>query len=88
MVTRKMLCPLTTRVIIGFIAVYLQVTSLKLLPLVLTSISSNTVPLITAVLSYFILKEKLGCFEIVSLGISLAGVSIIVVGHMQNTSGK
>jgi drug/metabolite transporter (DMT)-like permease len=72
---------LVGRTLLGFLGVVLSTNSVKELPLVLVSMSNNTVPLITAVLGYFMLKEKLGTFDIGCLAASFTGVTIIVVGH-------
>lgn len=85
-VTKKASKALSVRVLLGFIGVFLQMQALAGLPMVLTSISSNTVPLITGVLAYCILKEKLKAFEIVCLLLSMLGVSIMIFGTGKHTT--
>ena len=46
--------------------------------------STNTVPMVTAVLGYFILKEKMALFEKICLVVSFGGVTMLVVGHTYN----
>lgn len=55
--------------------------ALRNLPLVLVSIIMNMVPLVTAVLGYLILKERLQNFEKVCLLFSFVGVAIMITGR-------
>ena len=85
-VNKKIAWALIGRTIFGVLTVGLQMTALKQLPLILTSMSQNTVPMITGVLGFFLLKERLSIFEISCLLLSFAGVSIMVIGHTQNSA--
>ena len=80
-VNKKIAWALTGRTIFGVITVGLQMTALKQLPLIMTSMSQNTVPMITGILGFFLLKERLSAFEVSCLVLSFAGVSIMVIGH-------
>jgi len=59
--------------------------AIKTLPLVLVSIVANLVPLVTAVLSYFILREKLNSIEKVGIVVSFVGVAIMITGKNKNS---
>ena len=61
--------------------------AIKTLPLVLVSIMANLVPLVTAVLSYFILGEKLNTIERIGLVVSFAGVAVMVSAKYSNGPG-
>ena len=50
----------------------------KFLPLTVIAIVNNMGPLVTVILAYFILKEKLKCFEMVILVMTVAGVAEVV----------
>ena len=78
---KKVAKSLVGRTLLGTLAVILSTNSQKQLPLVIVSMSNNTVPLITAVLGYFILKEKLTSFDIGCLIASFTGVTISVIGN-------
>ncbi len=54
--------------------------AVRALPLVLVAIVMNTMPLITAVLGYFILHEKLKVLEKICMIISFFGVAIMITG--------
>ena len=46
----------------------------KFLPLTIIAIFSNLSPMITVVMAYMILKEKLKCFEMIIMILSLGAV--------------
>jgi drug/metabolite transporter (DMT)-like permease len=54
--------------------------SIKNFPLVYVSLVSNTAPVLTAVLAYFIFGNKLSKIDIAVLGISFIGVTILITG--------
>ena len=58
--------------------------SFKYLPLVYISLTASTCPLWVALLSFFILKEKLTNNYIVCLFISFIGIVIMVLGTFLN----
>ena len=51
---------------------------IKFLPLTLIAIVNNMSPLITVVLAYFFLKEKLKLFEIVMIILTVGGVFTVI----------
>jgi drug/metabolite transporter (DMT)-like permease len=59
----------------------------KSLPLVLVGIVANMIPLVTAVLGFFILGERLNRFEKVCILLSFAGVAIMVTGKEEGAGG-
>jgi drug/metabolite transporter (DMT)-like permease len=59
----------------------------KSLPLVLVGIVANMIPLVTAVLGFFILGERLNRFEKVCILLSFAGVAIMVTGKEAGAGG-
>ncbi len=52
----------------------------KYLPLVLVALIVNLMPLFTAILGYYYLKERLTCLEIVVLIVSFIGVGVLILG--------
>ena len=73
--------PLLGRVISGFISLTSTIIAIKSLPLVLVSIFNNLVPLVTAILSFVILGERLSGFEKICAVLSFAGVAIMLTGE-------
>ena len=57
-----------------------MIQAIRVLPLVEVSLILSTSPLFTAVLAYFILRDKLTFFEIICLLCSFSGVVIIILG--------
>ena len=55
--------------------------SIKYFPLIFVSLISNLTPLLTAILSFFILKEKLAKLDIIILFVSFIGVTLLITGH-------
>lgn len=51
----------------------------KYLPLTLIAIVNNMGPLITVILAFFILKERIKCFEIMMICLTVGGVLIVVL---------
>lgn len=79
-VQRKDVKQLLFRVGLGIMTLTAQMIAIRALPLVLVSMVMNTVPLITALLGYFMLKETLRTFEKIALVISFVGVAIMIAG--------
>ncbi len=73
------------RVTLGFVGITLQVIALKRLPLVLVAIVTNTVPLVTAVLSYFILGETLRRIDKICMALAFTGVLVMISGSELNS---
>lgn len=59
---------------------FLLFYSVESLPLVEVSLVINLVPLCTAVLGYFILKDRLNFYEVFCLILAFAGVTVLVIG--------
>ncbi len=55
-------------------------TAIQALPLIMVVLVKNTGPLVTAVLSYLILKERLTRFDVALLLISFSGVVLLING--------
>ena len=53
----------------------------KYISLLYVGLTFNISPILTVVLSYFILGEKLKVMDLVLIGVILAGVTLIVVGY-------
>ena len=51
----------------------------KYLPLTMIAIVNNMGPLVTIVLAFFILKERIKAFEIVMIFLTVAGVLVVVI---------
>lgn len=54
--------------------------AIKYLPLVIVNLVCNTAPMITAFLSYLILKEQFTKMDIVALLVCFAGVILLITG--------
>jgi len=65
------------------VAIY---NSIKNFPLVYVSLVSNTAPVLTAVLAYFIFGNKMSKIDITVLGISFIGVTILITGGEQTNT--
>jgi drug/metabolite transporter (DMT)-like permease len=85
-VDRKKAKGLVGRVILGFINLSLQAQAVAKVTLVLSSTSSNMVPLVTALLACCFLKERLGLPESICLMISFSGVMMMVFGTDKTSS--
>jgi drug/metabolite transporter (DMT)-like permease len=62
---------------------FLLFYSIRALPLVEVSLVINLIPLCTAVLGYFILKDKLVAFEVFCLLLAFSGVTVLIIGSQQ-----
>ena len=51
----------------------------KYLPLTMIAIVNNMGPLVTLVLAFFLLKERIKGFEIVMIFLTVAGVLVVVI---------
>ena len=63
-----------------------MIQGIRVLPLVEVSLVLSLSPLFTAVLAYFILKDRLTLFEITCLMFSFGGVITIILGKADITS--
>ncbi len=58
----------------------------KFLPLTLIAVVNNMAPLITVVLAFFILKERIKKFEILMILLTVSCVIVVVVGQQNEGS--
>mmetsp|Transcript_31552 Transcript_31552/g.41786 ORF Transcript_31552/g.41786 Transcript_31552/m.41786 type:complete len:176 (+) Transcript_31552:678-1205(+) len=79
-VDRKSVGPLAFRSAQGSITNIINYSVTKYLPLTLISIVNNLSPLVTVILAFFILKERIKKFEIFILIITMGGVALVVIG--------
>ena len=79
-IDRKHLPKLLLRVFMVLIVLVCVYTSVKYLPLVYVSLSSNLAPLMTALLSYFLLRVPVANIDIIILVVSFIGVAILITG--------
>ncbi len=77
---KKIKWQLALRVTLGVLLLVSIYTSVKSLPLVLVGVVTNLSPLLTAVLSYFILKKALTTVDAIALVASFAGVVLLITG--------
>ena len=70
---------LTFRSIQGSLTNIINYNNAAYLPMTIIAIVNNMSPLIAVVLAYFILKEKLKCFEILMIVLTLAGICVVVI---------
>jgi len=71
--------PLWARVIQGNATIFINYTSVKFFSLTLIAVVNNFAPLITVVLAYYILSERLNRFKILQLGVALGGATLMIV---------
>jgi len=74
------------RVSIGLVMLVCIYTSVKYLPLVYVSLSSNLGPLMTALFSYFLIRVPVSKLDVIILIISFIGVAILITGTVQDPS--
>ena len=74
------------RVSIGLVMLVCIYTSVKYLPLVYVSLSSNLSPLMTALFSYFLIRVPVSKLDVIILMISFVGVAILITGTVQDPS--
>jgi drug/metabolite transporter (DMT)-like permease len=79
-IDKKLKWQLALRVTLAVLLLVSLYTSVKSLPLVLVGVVTNLSPLLTAVLSFFILKKALSTVEAVALVASFAGVVLLITG--------
>jgi drug/metabolite transporter (DMT)-like permease len=77
---KKLKWQLALRVTLGVLLLVSIYTSVKSLPLVLVGVVTNLSPLLTAVLSYFILKKALTTVDAIALVAAFAGVVLLITG--------
>ena len=80
-VDRKSVPPLIFRSIQGTATNIINYSVTKFLPLTLIAIVNNMGPLVTVVLAFFILKERIKTFEIVMILLTVGGVLTVVIGE-------
>jgi drug/metabolite transporter (DMT)-like permease len=85
-IERKLLSQLTLRVTIALTMLVCIFTSVKYLPLVYVSLSSNLGPLVTALFSYFWIRVPVAKIDIIILIVSFIGVAILITGTVQDPS--
>lgn len=73
---------LTLRVLQGLLMLGCVYTAVRYLPLVYVALVSNLGPLFTALMSYLWLKKGLSGIDQLSLGLSFAGVVLLVTGDV------
>jgi drug/metabolite transporter (DMT)-like permease len=83
---RKLVPQLMLRVSIGLVMLVCIYTSVKYLPLVYVSLSSNLGPLVTAIFSYFLIRVPVSRIDVIILIISFIGVAILITGTVQEPS--
>jgi drug/metabolite transporter (DMT)-like permease len=86
MIERKYVWQLALRVGVGVFILVCIYTSVKSLPLVYVGVATNLSPLLTAVLSYILLKKGLSSVDAIALVASFAGVIILITGASNVTS--
>ena len=79
-IDKKLKWQLALRVTLGVLLLVSIYTSVKSLPLVLVGVVTNLSPLLTAVLSFFILKKALTSVDAVALVASFTGVVLLITG--------
>ncbi len=87
-IERKHVGNLMARVFQGLLMLVCVYTSVKYLPLVYTSLTSNLGPLLTAVFSFIFLKKGLSRTDIIILVVSFIGVVIMILGSFQAETPK
>ena len=70
--------PLWARTIQGMFTIYINFTSIKFFTLTLVAVVNNFAPLITVVLAFFILSEKLKVFKFVQLFVAFGGAIMMI----------
>lgn len=68
------------RTVQGNLSITIQFMCVKYFSLTTVGVTQNLAPLITVVLAYYILSEKLAFFQIAALIISFAGILIVILG--------
>lgn len=76
---KKNVCPLIVRTVSGSLSNLINFSVTKYLSLTLIAVINNISPPLTVALCYFILKEKVPCFEIVMLSITVAGILVYAI---------
>ena len=77
-IDRKSAGPLIFRTCQGSSTNIINFSVTKYLPLTLTSIVNNMSPLVTVILAFFLLKEKIKRTELIILILTVAGVAEVV----------
>lgn len=79
-IPRKYVKNLISRVIQGLILMVCIFSSIKYFPLVFVSLISNLTPLLTALLSFILLKKGLSVLDTTILIVSFIGVTVLITG--------
>lgn len=85
-VDKKSAGPLVFRSIQGTMTNIINYSVTKYLPLTMIAIVNNMGPLVTLVLAYLILKERIKRFEILMIVLTVAGVLVVVIFADPNAS--
>lgn len=67
----------------GTITNVINFTCTKYIPISIIGIVNNLVPVITVILSYFFLGERLKLIEIIFLLLSVGGILTIIIGGVK-----
>ena len=86
-IDKKLKWQLGLRVTLGVLLLVCIYTSVKSLPLVLVGVVTNLSPLLTAVLSFFILKKAPTTVDVVALVASFVGVVLLITGGDTHSQG-
>lgn len=78
-VDRKSSGPLVFRSLQGCMDDMIGFTATAVIPLTMISIINNLSPLVTVVLAYFLLKERIACFELMLILLTVVGVFDVVI---------
>ncbi len=75
---------LLLRIFVSIMMLVCIYTSVKYLPLVYVSLTSNLSPLVTAIFSYFIIKVPVSRLDVTILIVSFAGVALLITGTVND----
>ena len=78
-VDRGSVGPLIFRSIQGTMTNIINYSVAKFIPLTMIAIVNNMGPLITVVLAFIILKERIKCFEILMICLTVGGIFLVVI---------
>ena len=80
--------PLFYRSVQGCISSVINFSAAACIPLTMIAIVNNMSPLVTVILAYFILKERVKCFEILMIILLVSGIFIVVLFSDDDTSSS
>jgi len=81
-VPRDMASSLAARVCLGMFNMFCTYHVIKYFPLVYISIVANIAPLLIALFSYLIYRERLTSLDMIVLLLSFIGVSVLITGSV------